>query len=565
MAGGRTTPAAARTMRSRRRASCRLPGKAKVGFQMIRRFLADSAVYAVAALLGQGIGLLLFPFLAHHFSPREYGVIDILTLVAIIASLTVALEVNQGLGRHFVDASEQDRVDYASTALLFTVGAYTVFAAVSLPLAAPLTHVLLGRGVDPWITRVAIVWIWIAGIVYLAQDQLRWRARPRAYAVVAVTTAAVTAGSTAALVFGFGLGVIGALSGQLLGALAAAFVVFGLSRDAYALRFDRRKLSTMLAFSLPLVPSSIGVFLNGFADRLVLQHTRSLTDVGIYGVAFRIATVVTLLLAGFQGAATPLILARRDHPETPDELERIFRLFCAVALIAFLVVSLFADVEVRVLASAAYARADVLVPYLFMSALLFGVYIFAPGLSIAKRTGAFAMVSVSAGLLNLGLALALVPPLGIRGAGLATVASSAWFFLLTMFFSQRHYPVGHGWMRIGAALAVAIGLLALERAVFPFAVADAFAARGLAEKTILSVVGGVAIAALLVRRDERARVWERLRRALAPLGLRGASRRPPAAAWPRRGDRGRVRRMHGRPVPARSARAVAPPNRRARP
>jgi O-antigen/teichoic acid export membrane protein len=489
---------------------------------MMRRFLADSSVYAVAALLSQGIGLLLFPFLAHRFSPREYGVIDILTLVAIIASLTVALEVNQGLGRHFVDASEQDRVDYASTALLFTVGAYTVFAAISLPLAVPLTHVLLARGVDPWITRVAIVWIWIAGIVYLAQDQLRWRARPRAYAVAAVTTATVTTGSTAALVFGFGVGIIGALIGQLLGALAAALVVFGLSRDAYALRFDRHKLNAMLAFSLPLVPSSIGVFLNGFADRLVLQHTRSLAEVGIYGVAFRIATVVTLLLAGFQGAATPLILARRNDPETPGELEHIFRLFSAIALIVFLVVSLFADVEVRVLASASYARADTLVPYLFMSALLFGVYIFAPGLTIARRMGTVALVSVSAGLLNLGLALALVPALGIRGAGLATVASSAWFFSLTMIFSQRHYPVAHDWVRIAAALAVAIALLTLERVVIPIADADVLAAWALAEKAILAGVGGVAITSLLLRRGELARAWERLRRTF-PAAQRSVS------------------------------------------
>ncbi len=482
---------------------------------MMRRFFADSAVYAVAALLGQGIGLLLFPFLAHRFSPREYGILDILTLVAIVTSLTVALEVNQGLGRHFVDASEQDRVSYASTALLFTVGAYTMFAAISLPLAVPLTHVLLARGVDPWITRVAIVWIWIAGIVYLAQDQLRWRARPRAYAVVAVTTAVVTAGSTAALVFGFDLGVLGALVGQLIGALAAAFVVFGLSRHAYALHFDPRKLSAMLAFSLPLVPSSIGLFLNGFADRLVLQHTRSLAEVGVYGVAFRIATVVTLLLAGLQGAATPLILARRNDPETPGELERIFRLFSALALVAFLVVSLFADVEVRLLASASYARADTLIPYLFMSALLFGVYIFAPGLTIVKRTGTIALVSLSAGLLNLGLALALVPSLGIRGAGLATIASSAWFFLLTMIFSQRHYPVEHDWTRIGAALAVAIGLLALERAVIPIAGADALAAWALTEKATLAGVGSVTIVALLVRRGELVRAWELLRR---PLG-----------------------------------------------
>jgi O-antigen/teichoic acid export membrane protein len=264
-----------------------------------------------------------------------------------------------------------------------------------------------------------------------------------------------------------------------------------------------------------LVPSSIGVFLNGFADRLVLQHTRSLADVGVYGVAFRIATVVALLLAGFQGAATPLILARHKEPTTPGELARIFRLFSAAALMVFLVVSLFADTEVRGLASASYARADILVPYLFMSALLFGVYIFAPGLAIVKRTRTSASISVSAGLLNLGLALALVPPLGLRGAGLATVASSVWFFVLTMFFSQRHYAVGHDWMRLGAALAVAIGILLLGRAVIPTGGAHAVAVWPLAEKAAFSCLGTVMIAMLLVRPAELMLVWGRLRRPLS--------------------------------------------------
>ena len=480
---------------------------------MIRRFFADSAVYGGAALLSQGIGLLLFPFLAHHFSPRQYGIIDILTLVAIITNLTVALEINQGLGRHYVDASqERERVDYASTALWFTVGAYTVFAAIALPLAVPLTHALLARGVDPWITRVAVAWIWVAGIVYLAQDQLRWRLRPRAFGLVAVTTATVTAGTTALLVLGFNVGVIGALIGQLAGALAAAVVLILLSHRAYALRFDRRKLALMLAFSLPLVPSSVGVFLNGFADRLVLQHARSLAAIGVYGVAFRVATIVSLVLAGFQGAAMPLILTRHEEPSTRAELARIFQLFSAVALTAFLVVSLFSDTEVHLLASAAYAGADILVPYLFMSALLFGIYIFAPGLTIVKRTGTFALISVSSGVLNLGLALALVPPYGIRGAGIATLASSAWFIVLTMCFSQRHYPVAHDWARLVGALGVAIGTVVLGRAVIPTGGAHALAAGPLAAKAGLSVLGAAMIGSLLVPRVELTNTLSLLRR-----------------------------------------------------
>ena len=110
--------------------------------------------------------------------------------------------------------------------------------------------------------------------------------------------------------------------------------------------------------------------------------------------------------------------------------------------------------------------------------------------------------------------LALVPPLGIRGAGLATVASSAWFFLLTMHFSQRHYAVGHDWLRLGAALAVAIGVLLLGRAAIATGGPHALAVWPLVEKTAFSCLGSIAIATLLVRREEFMLVWSRLRQPL---------------------------------------------------
>ena len=261
---------------------------------------------------------------------------------------------------------------------------------------------------------------------------------------------------------------------------------------------------------------------------------------------------MALLLAGVQGATTPLILARHEEPTTRDELERIFRLFSAGALIAFLVVSLFADTEIRVLASAHYARAEILVPYLFMSALLFGIYIFAPGLTIVKRTGTFAWISVSAGVLNLGVALALVPSLGIRGAGIATVTSSAWFFVLTMVFSQRHYAVAHDWGRLGGALAVAVGLVVLARAVIPTGHANAFAAWPLLANAALALSGSIAVLALLVRRDELVLIWRVLRRPLS------GARRASLQARTHRSSRARSRAM----TRARAVARVREPRRR---
>jgi O-antigen/teichoic acid export membrane protein len=469
----------------------------------VSRFFRESAVYAIGALLSQGITFVLFPFLAHVFSPHDYGVIDILALAATLVSFTVTLEINQGLAREA--SGLQDRAvwrAYASTALIFTVATYTIFAIVTIALAVPITHLLLDRHTSPSIVRVAIAVIWVNGAVYLAQDQLRWHKRPGAYVAATIALAVGTTITTGVLVLAFGVGVVAALVGQLVGALCAGLVLFAVSRTDYRWCFDREKCRHMLSYSSPLVLSSIGVFLNSFGDRIAIRDARSLSAIGVYGVGFRIAAVVSLLLIGFQGSTTPMVFARHREPSTRIELARIFRLFCAMGLIVFVALSVFADSEVRLLAARSYAGADVVVPYLVLQALLFGAYVFAPGLSIVRRTRVIALISVSAGLINLGLAFALVPSLGIRGAGIATLVSSVWFFAWNMAGSQRTYLVPHRWGRLAGALGVAVTVVAAVRSLLPQGGEHALALGPLAAKGAITLGAAALIMALLVERQE---------------------------------------------------------------
>jgi O-antigen/teichoic acid export membrane protein len=346
--------------------------------------------------------------------------------------------------------------------------------------------------------------------------------RQRAYAFVSVTLAFVTTSVTAVLVLGFRVGVLGALVGQLCGACAAAIAVVALSRGAYRPVFDPERCRRMLSFSMPLVPASAGVFLNNFADRYAVLQTRSLNAVGVYGVGFRISAAVTLLLLGFQGAATPLITARHGEESTREELARIFRIFVTMALALFVALSLFADALVHVLASSAYAGADTVVPYLTMGALLFGGYVFAPGLWLSRRTKLSAGIAVIAGLLNLGLALALTPSLGIRGAGIATAVSSGVFLVPTLVLSQRFYAVPHQWLRLVAALALAIAVVVAGRALLPVGGVHAVALAPLAEKAAVTLAAMAALAALVLQRAEIAGIAGVLRRR-AGSGAGGAA------------------------------------------
>jgi O-antigen/teichoic acid export membrane protein len=364
---------------------------------IVREFFRHGATYAAGAVLSQGIAFLLFPFFAHVFSPRDYGVIDLAGLVMNLANLTLALEISQGVGRFFPEAQGQhDREGYASTALIFTFFAYTISLGVALVFVRPLTTVIFGGGVQVSTTYLSIAVMWCSGMLYLTQDLLRWQLRPRAFAAVSVATAAIVTAASAILVLGFNLGVNGALTGQLIGFGCAAAFALALSRRLFHLRFDRAKLRRMLAYSIPLIPASVGVFLNIYADRVAIRARLTLNDVGLYGAAYRLSIITSLILLGFQNAFRPLVLSRHEQPETRRDLAQIFRLFCALALVTFLLVSLFADEFLRVLTRPAFYNAAGVVPFIVGAAFLSGMYFFAPGRQARTSHAAPAQSSRSA-------------------------------------------------------------------------------------------------------------------------------------------------------------------------
>jgi O-antigen/teichoic acid export membrane protein len=427
---------------------------------MFKRFFKDSAIYVVGTVLSQGIGLILLPLYTHIFAPADYGLIDILTITAKLVNLVVALEISQGVARLYPEVqTDHAKAGYASTALWFTLLMYTLFAGLAMGLSAPLSAWILESSAQQNIFRVAVLSMSAEGIFYLIQNQLRFRLQPVLYAIVSIVAILVSVAIIVSLLLGTGLGVIGVFYGQLAGALAGAGLGLYFARRDYTLVFDWAKCKEMLTFSIPLVPSSMAVFVVLYIDRIVVKMLMSMTDLGLLGVSYRIASIVMLLMMGFQSALTPLIYTHYRAANAPQELARIFRVFVFSALLLFMGLSLFASEILAILTTPDYYTAALLLPLLTPAILLYRMYVFAPGLAIAKKTGLIGAINALTAILNTALNLAWVPKLGIQGAILATLVSAALAFGIHLIYSQRLYFVPHAWRGLAAASAVAVGVV----------------------------------------------------------------------------------------------------------
>jgi O-antigen/teichoic acid export membrane protein len=132
--------------------------------------------------------------------------------------------------------------------------------------------------------------------------------------------------------------------------------------------------------------------------------------------------------------------------------------------------------------------------------------------------------SIAALLVNVALNLALVPPLGIVGAGLALVASYVVVVALMYVFTQRLFPVPYQWGRLARVVLVSAGLVGLGELALPTA-----GAAGLLGRVVLCAAYPLALLAGGFFNSEERRWLSRLCHPVELVADLAAAARRPAA------------------------------------
>jgi O-antigen/teichoic acid export membrane protein len=184
-------------------------------------------------------------------------------------------------------------------------------------------------------------------------------------------------------------------------------------------------LVTLVLTVLVKVDQTLISFLSGGDNR----------EVGFYGAAFRLVEATMFISWSFAAAFLPWVARRGD-----DEAERIaqgyalaLKALTAVLLPIGVVFALLADPLINLFYGERYEAAVEPLRWLGIMTLFYGLNTLASHTMIARdRPFEFARICGVVVVLNVGLNLALIPPLGATGAAIAAAVSSVALALLGM-------------------------------------------------------------------------------------------------------------------------------------
>ena len=210
----------------------------------------------------------------------------------------------------------------------------------------------------------------------------------------------------------------------------------------------------MLAYCVPLIPTAVFWWIMGVSDRYLVKWFVGSDANGIYAVAYKIPTILTILATVFMDAWQLSAIAESgDRRAQARFYARVWdAFFSAVCLCAGGIIA-FSPLLIRLLAAESYYDAWRYIPILTLSMIAAAFSNFMGSVYVVtKKSTASLWISLAGAAANIALDLFLIPRIGVQGAAAATFLGCLLVFLMRTVSVRRLLPfrLAGGKLALGA-------------------------------------------------------------------------------------------------------------------
>ncbi|MEW6277579.1 MAG: lipopolysaccharide biosynthesis protein [Candidatus Eremiobacterota bacterium] len=423
----------------------------------VLRLGREAAVYGLGKVMIGAFYLLLIPAYTRLLAPEEYGKIELFVQLQGLLTCFVVLGADTALAYHFfqVEAHDQDglrRLVSARVQLLVSIG-LTLSGIVLL--TAPLVATLQGG----WtLVSLALVGLLAQLCMVASVDLDRLRHRPGMSVGVNLLYVVLAGLFTLAVMAYSDRRVEAYFFGQIAGGLVASAVGWYGHRhllDLASFQWDEAR--RLLRTGLPLLPAAVALYALTNSEKWLISWFLGAPALGVYAVAYRLASVVGFWMESFRQAFWPLAMEAINTEQGPGLFRVIAQLYLTLSTAAIFLLSGVGPLVVEFLVGPRFREAYPLLGILGWPFILSGLFsVVTPGFWKCNRSHMIPITAGAAALLSIGLNLVVIPRWGTYGAAATVVLSYATWNFASLAVSERLWPVRFPWLTMLALLAVGV-------------------------------------------------------------------------------------------------------------
>jgi O-antigen/teichoic acid export membrane protein len=426
----------------------------------------DVAVYGGADFLFRLAQFVALPVYAYNLSVADFGILALLTVSATLLGMLANFGVSNSVQRFYYDpaTTEADRPLLVSSGLaqlllsgmLIVGGAFLILNGLRVGIEA-------AYGIAWPLVLMALLTVLPDQVAQYSLDSLRLQFASLKFICVAIVKNLLGVLLGLWFLLGWDMGVGGLLLGPLIAATAAAPLGLIMIRRDLVPRISAAVIRRVFHFGYPYVLAGAAYWVFGSMDRWMLIELSDVEQVGLFSIAFKLATALTFLIIAFGQAWSPIAYKMSaDEPRYCEYFARVLSLWFFTLATLGLALALFAPEIMRLLTPAEYWPAAPILAIAAAGVVLYGTtLITAMGISLEKRTMLLSTGAWAAALANLAVNFVLIPRFGGVGAAIATFLSYGVLTGTLLYWSQRLHPLPIEWGKLAfCCLIVAMTLLA---------------------------------------------------------------------------------------------------------
>lgn len=406
----------------------------------IKLFLENFLFYGGLSMLTKALPFLTLPIITRLLPQASaYGIVDMFNLINSFGSAIAILGMYDAIFREFFE--DKDNVEYqkkvTSTGLVIVILSSIIIILLTILLRKKISIFLFENLEYTNLVLLSAVTIGVGSVSTIISSPTRMLNNRKIYFYTGITLPTLGFLITYILIK-VGYTYESIIYSTLIMSIISLTIYFLLNKQYFKIKFFEKKVAKELfKIGLPLLPTFLIYWVYNSMDRVMINRMLGPTELGIYSVGAKVASVSQLIYTAFAGGWQYFAFSTMKDKDQVELNSKVFEYLGVISFSLFIIAQPFIKPVFNLFFTGEYIKGSEVFSYLFLSPLMLMLFQIIANQVIVIKKSYLSTLALSLGaVLNIWLNYILIKNYGISGAALSTLLS---YIISVLFMSYICY------------------------------------------------------------------------------------------------------------------------------
>lgn len=392
------------------------------------------------------MGFLLLPIYTSVLSTKEYGIVESLYILTMVLTIFFSLASERSMFRLYYDYKTiLDKKLFIGNLSMIVIIASFCLLGLTFLFSNQVALIFKDIPFNPFFV-FAILTSFLMAFSFIPQTLYQVEKQPVKFLMLSISTFIASTIFILYFILYKEQGAIGLIKGRFFGYLFVLPLNSLIIYRASSFKIKIRVIKNILSFSLPMIPVLLTAWVLNMSNRIFIEQYFSLTEVGVFSLAFRISSIATVVLGGLFTAFNPVFYSLSNDTanieQSRNKLYNLCKIISFIVLFTCFSVCLVSKEVISIFFDKSYDEAIVLIPLIILSILFVNISGFFNLMIYQEKKPKIIMyISILGAFISILLNFLFVPSYSMIGAACASIVTAFIILVCKYIYARKAYYI----------------------------------------------------------------------------------------------------------------------------